>query len=61
VSVKRPRLKKGVVMSEWQDERGQWWHGTIVRDTPSVFKTLVQKIDVPGDEVPRPSPMRREH
>lgn len=48
---KRPRLKKGTVMGEWQDERGQWWRRTVDRDTSTVFKAVVRKIDAPGGEV----------
>lgn len=48
---KRPRIKKGTVLGEWQDERGQWWRSTVVKDTATVFKAVVRKIDVPGGEV----------
>jgi hypothetical protein len=46
----RKRLKKGTVLSEWQDEHGQWWRTTVVKDTATVFKCITRKIDAPSSE-----------
>lgn len=49
----RVRLEKGTVMSEWQDENGQWWRSTVVADTTDVFKSVTVKVDAPDREIPR--------
>jgi hypothetical protein len=51
-SKKRVRLKKGTVFSEWQGENGQWWRGTVVKDTATTFKVVNHKIDAPNREAP---------
>lgn len=41
----RVRLKKSTVIDEWQEEDGQWWRKTVVRDTATVVKLVTRKID----------------
>ena len=43
----RKRLKPGTVIGEWQDEHGQWWRSTVVKDMATIFKSSSQKITAP--------------
>jgi hypothetical protein len=50
MSKKRVRLKKGTVIDERQDENGQRWRTTVVRDAATGFKSVTRKIDAPNRE-----------
>jgi hypothetical protein len=48
----RVRLKEGTVIDEWQEDNGQWWRKTVVRDTATVVKLVTRKIDAPSRATP---------
>jgi hypothetical protein len=50
---KRVRLKKSTVIDERQDENGQSWRTTVVRDTAAGFKSVTSKIEAPNCEAPQ--------
>ena len=46
----RKKLNEGTVIREWQDDSGQWWQDTVVKDTAKITKIITRRINSPSGE-----------